>query len=128
MPDGTDVSELMAESRDDPDDYVPENLSEVMDYSIYDLRTTIRLIVLSGESRMVEVRRGSKQGSIHIKEGEIYSAATGERQGDEAFFEILSWDKAVHSDCRHPDPPERNVRIQTSILLDLMQEQATSPD
>lgn len=118
----------MAGSRDDPDDNGPENLSEVMDYSIYDLRTTIRLIVLSGESRRIDVRRGSKQGSIYIKEGEIHSAETGERQGDEAFFEILSWDKAVHSDSRQPDPPERNLRIQTRVLLDLMQEQATSPD
>lgn len=99
-----------------------------MDYSVYDLRTTIRLIVLSGESRRIDVRRGSKQGCIHIKDGEIHNAATGERHGDEAFFEIISWDKASHSDVRHPEPPERNVRIQTGVLLDLMQEQTMRPD
>ena len=49
---------------------LPDSLSEIMDFSSYDLCTTVRLIVLSGETRTVQVTRGSKQGSIYIKGGE----------------------------------------------------------
>jgi hypothetical protein len=106
----------------------PEDLSEVMDFSSYDLRTTIRLIVLSGESRRVDVKRGQDQGSIFIDEGEIYRVVTGGRDGDEALFELLSWEKAVHADYREPIRHERNMRIPTAVFLDLMDKRTTSPE
>ncbi|MBI4964616.1 MAG: DUF4388 domain-containing protein [Desulfomonile tiedjei] len=106
----------------------PEDLSEVMDFSSYDLRTTIRLIVLSGESRRVDVKRGSLIGSIFVKEGDIYRAVTEEREGDEAFFEILSWSKAVHADAQESAPVERNIRIATQVLLDLMDARTSSTE
>jgi uncharacterized protein (UPF0548 family) len=105
----------------------PEDLSEVMDFSSYDLRTTIRLIVLSGESRRVDVKRGSLSGSIFVKEGDVYRAVTDEREGDEAFFEILSWNKAAHADSQETGDVERNVRISTQVLLDLMDAKASCP-
>jgi hypothetical protein len=107
----------------------PEDLSEVMDFSSYDLRTTIRLIVLSGESRKVDVQKGSSnQGSIFIKEGEIYRVVTSQGEGDEALFEILSWEKAVHTDCHEPALYERNVKIPTSVFLDLMDRRTSSTE
>jgi len=106
----------------------PEDLSEVMDFSSYDLRTTIRLIVLSGESRRVDVKKGSNQGSIFIREGEIYRVVTGEREGDEALFQILSWEKAVHADYREATLQEKNMRIATSVFLDLMDIRTSSPE
>ncbi len=104
---------------------LPDDLSEVMDFSGYDLRTTIRLIVLSGESRRIDVRRGSKNGSIFIKDGEIFAAITNIDTGDEAFFEMLSWKQSAHSDSHEPHPPEKNLRISTSVLLDAMKLQTT---
>ncbi len=98
----------------------PEDLSEVMDFSSYELRTTIRLIVESGESRRVDVRQCSKRGAVFVKEGEIYRVETDETQGDEAFFEILAWDKAVHSDTLQGETPDQNVRIPTNVFLDLL--------
>ena len=109
------------------DDHYPDDLSEVMDFSSYDLRTTLRLIVLSGESRRVDVQRGSRQGSIFIKGGEIYCVLTGDDQGDEAFFEILSWEGAVHSDVQQVDSPARNIRVPTNVILDLLRKDVTRP-
>ena len=106
----------------------PEDLSEVMDFSSYDLRTTIRLIVLSGESRRVDVKKGSLNGSIFVKEGDVCRAVTGEREGDEAFFEILSWKKAVHIDSQETSPVDKNVKISTQVLLDLMDAKASSTE
>lgn len=105
-------------------DIYPDDLSEVMDFSSYNLRTTVRLIVLSGECRRIEVRRGSRHGYVFVKEGEIYRAVADETEGDAAFFEILGWDRAVHRDYREDDPPERNIRISTSVLLEAMKSQA----
>ncbi len=106
---------------------VPDSLSEIMDFSSYDLCTTLRLIVLSGETRSVDVRRGSKRGSVFIKGGEIYAAVTNSCRGDEAFFEILSWDSAEHSDHTDLDPPERNLRIPTKVLLEIMNNRTLGP-
>jgi len=106
----------------------PEDLSEVMDFSSYDLRTTIRLIVLSGESRRVDVQRGPNHGSIFVGEGEIYRVVTAEREGDEALFELLSWEKAVHQDFPEPTRGQPNMRIPTAVFLDLMDSRITSPE
>ncbi|HMK34676.1 MAG TPA: DUF4388 domain-containing protein [Desulfomonilaceae bacterium] len=92
-----------------------------MDFSSYDLPTTIRLIVLSGESRRIDVKRGSARGAIFIKEGEIYRVVSDRCEGDEAFFEILSWNNIVHSDSRQSEAPEGNVHISTTVFLDLIQ-------
>ncbi len=102
----------------------PEDLSEVMDFSRYDLRTTIRLIVLSGESRRVDVKRGSRKGVIFIRGGEIYRVETAELAGDEAFFDILSWDRTSHTDYREEACPEKNVRVPTHVLLKLLEGKA----
>ncbi len=109
-------------------DGYPEDLSEVMDFSRYDLRTTVRLIVLSGESRRVDIRRGSRGGSICIREGEIYRAQAGELEGDEALFEILSWDKTIHSDFLQSECPERNIRIATQVFLNMMENRTRSTE
>jgi hypothetical protein len=106
------------------DDEHPDDLSEVMDFSQYNLGTTIRLIVLSGESRRIEVKRGTKRGSIHIRAGEICRALTDEHVGDSAFFEILTWDRAVHRDCKETNAPEPNIRIATKVLLEAMKSPA----
>ncbi len=97
------------------------DLTEVIDFSAYDLRTTIRLIVASGEARRVDVRRGSKRGSIYIKGGEIFRVVAEQSNGDEAMFEILSWDKATHSDSKEVDSDAKNMRIPTEVFLDLIE-------
>jgi hypothetical protein len=109
------------------DNELPDSLSEIMDFSSYDLCTTLRLIVLSGETRTVDVRRGSKRGSVHIKGGEIYAAVTNSCRGDEAFFEMLSWESAEHSDSNEVDAPERNLRIPTKVLLEIMNSRTLGP-
>ena len=111
-----------------PHDNHPEDLSEVMDFSSYDLRTTVRLIVLSGETRRIDVRKGSLKGVIYIKEGEIYRALTDDLRGDEAFFDIFSWKKETHTDSQAAESMEKNVRIPTGVLIDLLQNRGTNTD
>ncbi|MCA1959784.1 MAG: DUF4388 domain-containing protein [Desulfomonile sp.] len=98
-----------------------ENISEVLDFSSFDLATTIRLIVQSAESRRIDVRKGRRQGSIFIRSGEIYHVVTRDKAGDEAFFDILSWKDADHRDVSQQETPEVNLRISTGVLLDLLQ-------
>jgi hypothetical protein len=106
----------------------PEDLAEIIDFSAYDLHTTIRLIVLSGESRRVDVRRGGKKGSVFVKDGTIYRVKTTEGEGDMAFFDVLSWKGALHTDVPQPDAPEANVRISTTVLMDVLRKGAGSTE
>ena len=126
MADGKTDTEEILDPLSSQQEGCPEDLSEVMDFSRYDLRTTIRLIVLSGESRRVDVRRGSRIGSIFVQDGEIYRVDVGTLGGDEALFEILSWDKTNHSDCQQHECPERNIRISTPVFLDMMESRTRS--
>ncbi len=98
----------------------PEDLSEVMDFSAYDLKTTIRLIVLSGESRSIQVSKGSRTGHIYINCGEIFHVVTDTCKGDEAFFDLLSWKNETHTDAQYGDAPEPNIRIPTSVFLNVL--------
>ncbi len=107
---------------------VPEDLSQVINFSYYDLCTTLRLIVLSGESREVKVRKGSRNGAIYIADGEIQAAMTRDRAGDEALFEILSWEAASHVDVHHADRPVRNIRLSTGVLLEILRKEVFLPD
>jgi hypothetical protein len=109
-------------------DGVPEGLSEVIDFSGYDLCTTLRLIALSGECRQVKVRKGSRQGAIYISAGEIQAAVTKDRAGDEALFESLSWEGASHVDLPHADPLERNISTSTQVLLEILKKEVFLPD
>lgn len=104
----------------DASDVEVENISEVLDFSSFNLSTTIRLIVLSGESRRIDIRKGSRQGSIFIRHGEICHVVTQDKEGDEAFFDILSWKDATHRDEPQPKTPEGNLSIPTGVLLDLL--------
>ncbi len=103
-----------------PVEETPRDLSEVINYSTYDLKSTIRLIVLSGECRRIDIAKGASKASIYANAGEIYHVRTDTNHGDEAFFEILSWKNAVHSDVRQTQLPDVNMRIPTSVLLDLL--------
>jgi hypothetical protein len=98
----------------------PEDLSEVMDFSDYDLKTTIRLIVLSGESRSIHVSKGSHSGRIYINCGEILHVVTDTGQGDEALFDLLAWKNETHTDGKCDDSPDPNIRIPTSVFLDIL--------
>ena len=98
----------------------PVDLSEIMDFSAYNLKTTIRLIVLSGESRRIDVSKGTLNGSIFIEAGEIYRVETGDNLGDEAMFEILSWPNAVHTDSQITERLDSNIKIPTAVFLDIL--------
>lgn len=104
-----------------------EDVSEVIDFSAYDLWTTLRLIVLSGESRKIDVKKGSRQGAIYIAGGDILHSVTADREGDEALFEMLSWEGATHTDVQCSDPLARNMRVPTRILVEILKKEVFQP-
>ncbi len=107
---------------------VPEDLSQVINFSDYDLCTTLRLITLSGESREVTVRKGSNHGTIYIADGEIQAAVTRDCIGDEALFQILSWEAASHVDAHPVSRVERNIRVSTQVLLEILKKEVFLPE
>lgn len=105
----------------------PEDVSEVIDFSAHDLWTTLRLIAMSGESRRIDVRRGSKEGAVYITGGDVLRCVTTDREGDEALFEILSWEGATHTDIQYRDPAEKNMRVPTRVLLEILRKDVFEP-
>jgi hypothetical protein len=118
--------EMLTSYSENPDeraileDQEPVDLSEIMDFSAYNLKTTIRLIILSGESRRIDITKGTLQGAIFIEAGEIYRVEANESSGDEALFAILSWQNPLHTDSQIKKRLESNVKIPTPVFLDIL--------
>ncbi|MBX6422390.1 response regulator [Thermosulfurimonas sp. F29] len=51
----------------------------------------IQAVALSGQSGVLTVSFRQREGRIYFRQGKVVGAETPERQGKEAFFEILSW-------------------------------------
>jgi hypothetical protein len=52
----------------------------------------IQLLCIGRNSCRVHVRSGPKRGLICFRQGEIVHAETGSIEGEEAFYQILSWE------------------------------------
>lgn len=59
------------------------------------LHDVIQLVCIGRNTCRIVVRSREKQGVIHVKEGEIIHAYNGEKEGEEAFYKILSWELGV---------------------------------
>ena len=43
----------------------------------------------------MQIRAGNRNGIIYFRDGEIIHAETGDLGGEEAFYEILSWEIGI---------------------------------
>ncbi len=55
------------------------------------LEAIVQALALSGQTGVLTISSGEKQGRIYFWEGKISGVKTSDRRGKEAFFEILSW-------------------------------------
>lgn len=61
----------------------------VTNTSLHDI---IQLLCIGRTNCRMLVRSGTKKGVIYFKEGEITHAQSDNAEGEEAFYEILSWE------------------------------------
>jgi hypothetical protein len=74
----------------------------------------------------MHVRSGPNKGIICFRDGEIVHAQTGEIEGEEAFYQILSWELGTFDS---DDKPAGAVTIQESwdfLLMESMRRLETA--
>jgi hypothetical protein len=82
------------------------------------LPDVIQLLCIGRVTCQMSVRSGGKRGFINFREGEIVHAEAQDLKGEEAFYNILSWDLGFF-ECR--DLPDNVETIQESWDFLLME-------
>ena len=65
----------------------------------------------------LRVRQGREEGKIYFADGAVTHAETGSIQGEEAFYEILKWDRGAFGLKMGLESPEQTVYMGWSSLL-----------
>jgi hypothetical protein len=77
----------------------------------------MRLVLAHGKNGIAHVSHDSRTGSVHIHDGAVIHAATGELSGSEAFYELALW-KAGRFDFQDTEAgAEKTILTSTRSLL-----------
>lgn len=108
-----------------------ENLVEIIQFELeQSARGYLHGITLAGFLQIVEIERKSgallvvseeKQGYIYFSRGNVINAKTGELEGEQAFYEILSWDDVEIEVQKLPrNIPVKIKRSLTGLVMEAM--------
>lgn len=59
------------------------------------LPDVIQLICIGRNSCRMSVKSGTRRGIVVVRDGEIIHAETSDQRGEDAFYEIISWELGV---------------------------------
>ena len=76
----------------------------------------IQLLCIARNTCRMVVRSGYRKGVIQFREGEICHAEVGEMRGEEAFYEILSWELGIF-ECDEQSVQEETINESWDFLL-----------
>lgn len=85
----------------------------VTNTSLHDI---IQLICIGRNSCRMVVRSKDRKGVIYFREGEIVHARTDGGTGEEAFYDIVSWELGTF-ECDTTSPTEETIRESWDFLL-----------
>ncbi len=80
------------------------------------LADMIQLACLESKERKLLVLAGHRSGEIFFSKGEVVHCSTGKKQGEEAFYEMLSWDRGSFKFV-HEATDVRTIEIPWNFLL-----------
>ncbi len=106
-----DISECGASCQRQPE---PEGFSGFA--AGVNLADLVQLACLESKDRKLLVLAGHRSGEIFFSKGEVVHCATGKKQGEEAFYEMLSWEKGSFKFV-HETTELRSVEIPWNFLL-----------
>jgi CheY-like chemotaxis protein len=81
------------------------------------LQDVIQMECLARNSLLLEVKAGSEQGRIYIKEGSIVHASVGRLKGEEAFHRLLALRGGEFVTRSFSEPPEHTIDGAWEFLL-----------
>lgn len=82
-----------------------------------DCEDLIQMYALSGESLVLEIRRGKDVGFLYFNKGRVIHAETSDKEGEEAFFEIQSWRSGIFKREPLTDEVPQTINIGVDSLL-----------
>ncbi len=82
-----------------------------------ELSDIIQMVCLGKKSLTVEVKSKNRVGHIYVIDGDIVNARTGKVEGEEAFYEILSWEKGEFRFLPPEEKIEKRIEIRWENLL-----------
>ncbi len=81
------------------------------------LSDLIQMCCYSGITMAINVMKGSQQGTIHVKDGEIVHAACENISGEGAFYNILAWQNGSFETIEAAPPLEHTIEKNFNYLL-----------
>ncbi len=88
----------------------------ISDFQLTDL---IQLLCLGRQTHGIHFEKDDQRGAIYFDEGEIIHAQVGALEGEEAFYEILSWEGgAFHLQKGEKSPKETIFKSWQNLLLE----------
>ena len=81
------------------------------------LMDLIQMCCFSGITMAISVMKGSRQGTIHIKDGEIVHAVCENITGENAFYNILAWQNGSFETIKAATPFEHTIEKNHNYLL-----------
>jgi CheY-like chemotaxis protein len=83
------------------------------------LPSFMQLLELDKKTCTLHIKSGKKRGNMFFKQGELYSASTGKLSGQNAAFEIISWDNSeieIENFCKIKEE-DRDINVPLGFLL-----------
>lgn len=77
----------------------------------------IQLNCQSGARARLDARRGDEHIALYFDKGEIVHAQMGDVQGDEAVYELLTWESGTFAVEQGVDPPTQSITLPWSALI-----------
>ncbi len=78
----------------------------------------IQAMNVNNQTGMIVVQNGAEDLSIYMHDGQVHEVKLGERSGEEAFYEFLSWAKGnFRFEPVRKDQPQKQVQMDTVGLL-----------
>ncbi len=76
----------------------------------------IQLLCIGRNSCRMQIRAGTQKGLIYFRDGEIIHAETEDLEGEEAFYQILSWEIGIFEGDRI-EPEKETIHENWDFLL-----------
>ncbi|HHS96281.1 MAG TPA: DUF4388 domain-containing protein [Chloroflexi bacterium] len=81
------------------------------------LPTLIQTLCNEGTQARLELRRGDQKGAIYFDKGGVVHAEVGRIQGEEAVYELLTWEDGEFELQVGVAPPRQSITVNWSGLL-----------
>ncbi|MDH3975783.1 MAG: DUF4388 domain-containing protein [Deltaproteobacteria bacterium] len=103
------------EKQDKEDKAEPKGLiGNIEDFHLTEI---VQILQMGLKTARVDIRYNNKQGVIYMRNGNIVHVSNNMKQGEDAFFEMMSWPSGRFRIQHNIETDETNITSETTYLL-----------